>query len=244
MSNARGWQPQVNVTRHALPGQPADLAPPPERAAPVPCDIIIEGIDRPAVGGNGKVIEEAVHHLLQIQPLLCDRPVHHPLYRLFDLPEPFPQSFPNGVPQDEIASPLAGSADMREAEEGEGLRLATSLCLAIARRKAPEFNDPGFLRMQFQPELLQSLPKFVPKPLGIGTPLKAHHGVVGIADDDHVAVGVLPSPLVDPQVIDVMQIDVRQDRRAGSPNAKDNFRFERTILGWRGRCLLDLRRKR
>ena len=30
----------------------------------------------------------------------------------------------------------------------------------------------------------------------------------------------------------------------GSPNAKDNFRFERTILGWRGRCLLDLRRKR
>jgi hypothetical protein len=30
----------------------------------------------------------------------------------------------------------------------------------------------------------------------------------------------------------------------GSPNAKGNFRFERTISGWRGRCLLDLRRKR
>ena len=29
----------------------------------------------------------------------------------------------------------------------------------------------------------------------------------------------------------------------GSLNAKDNFRFERTIMGWRGRCMVDLRRK-
>src|ERR1700758_1091088 len=30
----------------------------------------------------------------------------------------------------------------------------------------------------------------------------------------------------------------------GSLNTKDNFRFERTIVGWRGRCVVDLRRKR
>ena len=67
--------------------------------------------------------------------------------------------------------------------------------------------------MQLQPELLQSLPKLVYKPLGVGTQLKTHHSVVGIADDDHIAVGVLPSPPVDPQVINVVQIDVCQDRR-------------------------------
>jgi RNA-directed DNA polymerase len=33
-------------------------------------------------------------------------------------------------------------------------------------------------------------------------------------------------------------------RSHGSSNAKDNFRFERAIVGWRGRCVLDLRRKR
>ena len=44
--------------------------------------------------------------------------------------------------------------------------------------------------------------------------------------------------------IKLMEHDVGQEWRQGSLNAKDNFRFERTILGWRGRCLLDLRRKR
>lgn len=30
----------------------------------------------------------------------------------------------------------------------------------------------------------------------------------------------------------------------GSTNAKDNFRFERMIVGWRERPVVDLRRKR
>ncbi|MHC2557976.1 hypothetical protein ACVJ6Q_009313, partial [Bradyrhizobium elkanii] len=30
----------------------------------------------------------------------------------------------------------------------------------------------------------------------------------------------------------------------GSLNAKDNFRFERVIVGWRDRAVVDLRRKR
>jgi retron-type reverse transcriptase len=32
-------------------------------------------------------------------------------------------------------------------------------------------------------------------------------------------------------------------RGDGSLNAKDNFRFERTIVGWRGQRVIDLRRK-
>jgi hypothetical protein len=33
MAEARGWQPEVGQSLHALPRQPADLTPPPERAA-------------------------------------------------------------------------------------------------------------------------------------------------------------------------------------------------------------------
>jgi hypothetical protein len=40
-----------------------------------------------------------------------------------------------------------------------------------------------------------------------------------------------------------MQVDVGEQRRDGSLNAKDNFRFERTIMGWRERRVVDLRRK-
>jgi neutral trehalase len=35
-----------------------------------------------------------------------------------------------------------------------------------------------------------------------------------------------------------------QEGRLGALNAKDNFHFERTIGGWRGGCVVDLRRKR
>jgi hypothetical protein len=76
-------------------------------------------------------------------------------------------------------------------------KVAEPLCLAVALRKAPEFDDPGLLRMQLQSELLQSLSKFVQEPLGNWAPLEAHDGVVGIADDDDLAVSFLLPPLVD-----------------------------------------------
>jgi hypothetical protein len=47
-----------------------------------------------------------------------------------------------------------------------------------------------------------------------------------------------------PHIERVVQEQVRQKRRDGSLNAKDNFRFERAIVGWRGQCVVDLRRKR
>jgi hypothetical protein len=41
-----------------------------------------------------------------------------------------------------------------------------------------------------------------------------------------------------------MTPEIRPGRADGSLNAKDNFRFERAIVGWRGQCVVDLRRKR
>jgi hypothetical protein len=42
-------------------------------------------------------------------------------------------------------------------------------------------------------------------------------------------VRALPTPCLDPQIEYVMKIDVRQKRRGYSPNAKDNFCFERAL---------------
>jgi hypothetical protein len=41
-----------------------------------------------------------------------------------------------------------------------------------------------------------------------------------------------------------MEINVRQQGRNYSPNAKGNFQFERVITGWRGTPLVDLRLKK
>jgi len=46
-----------------------------------------------------------------------------------------------------------------------------------------------------------------------------------------------------PHVERVVQEQVRQQGTDHSLNAKDNLRFERTIVGWRGQRVIDLRRK-
>ena len=67
--------------------------------------------------------------------------------------------------------------------------------------------------MQRQAELRQPLPQIAEEPLGIRLPLEADDGVVGVADDDHLAVALALAPLVRPEVVDVVQVDVRQERR-------------------------------
>jgi hypothetical protein len=48
---------------------------------------------------------------------------------------------------------------------------------------------------------------------GIGLALEAGHHVIGIAHDDHVASGHASSPARGPQVEDVVQVDVGEQRR-------------------------------
>ena len=88
-------------------------------------------------------------------------------------------------------------------------------------------------RLEVGKELLCFVPVF-----------EANDGVVRVAHDNHVTGGASLPPLVDPLIIDMMEANVRQERADGSLNAKDNFRFERAIVGWRGQCVVDLRRKR
>ncbi len=56
MPDACRRQEEVDPSFHALPCQPAVLAPPPQRPKPIRPDMAIERIDRLAVGGNGEVI--------------------------------------------------------------------------------------------------------------------------------------------------------------------------------------------
>ena len=67
--------------------------------------------------------------------------------------------------------------------------------------------------------------------------------VVRIAHDNHVAGGASLPPLVDPLIINMMKVDVRQERADHSPNAKGNFCFDRVIPLDRSQVVLDLRLK-
>src|SRR5215472_14097410 len=42
--------------------------------------------------------------------------------------------------------------------------------------------------------------------------LEAGHQIIGVTHDDHVAAGFLPSPAFGPQIENVMQVDVAEER--------------------------------
>ena len=109
--------------------------------------------------------------------------------------------------------PHAGSAaDEREPQEGEGLRFAQTTPPASLRRKAAELQQAGLFPVQLEPELLKPRSHRIPEAPRIGLVLKAHHQIIGVAHDDHVAGGLAPPPLLGPEVEDVVQVDVGKQR--------------------------------
>ena len=66
--------------------------------------------------------------------------------------------------------------------------------------------------MQRQRELLQPFAHRFEEAPGVGLVLEADDDIVGIAHDDHVARSLAPSPAVGPEVEDVVQVDVGQQR--------------------------------
>ena len=82
----------------------------------------------------------------------------------------------------------------------------------VLRRKATELDQSGLVRMKRQRELPQPFAHRVPEAPGVGLMLEAHDEVVGVPDHDHVARGFAPSPALGPEVENVVEIDVREQR--------------------------------
>ena len=138
--------------------------------------------------------------------------MHAPPHLLFDPVQLRPHAVLPGFPFDQEFTPAGFSADEGEAQEVEGLRLAEPSCLAVLGRKASELDEPCLLGMQRQRKLLQPLAQLAPEAPGITLVLKADDEVVGVAHDDHVTRGLAPTPALNPEVEDVVQVDVGQER--------------------------------
>src|SRR6266540_40508 len=102
---------------------------------------------------------------------------------------------------------------MREAEKVERLRLAQTPTRPTIGREPAELDQSRLVRVQFQGELREPLAQVPEKPLGVLLMLEPDDEVVGEADDDHVTVRAPPPPPLGPQVEDVVQIHVGEQRR-------------------------------
>src|SRR5712691_9595621 len=212
MEDAGYGEPIVHQLLHPLKCRCVLVAASRERTPPQVADMMAECRQCPIVGRHCVVVEVAGDDLRQPFPLDRDRLMHAPPQLLLDLLELGPHAVAPGVPFDLELVPACLAADEGEAQEVEGLRLAEPTPLAVFRRKASELDQPGLLGVKRQRKLFQSLAQRVQKAPGVALVLEADNEVVGIAHDDHVAGGLVPSPVVGPQVEHIVQVDVGEQR--------------------------------
>ena len=130
-------------------------------------DLGAEGRDRIGVAGHGEVGEVSVHHASQPLPLHGDGFVPASLELFFDLAQLGPHQLLDRDASDPEPSALGRRTQVREAEEVERLGLPESPCCSSPGGVSPELDQPGFVGMQFEPELRKSLTKIGQEPLRI-----------------------------------------------------------------------------
>src|SRR6266511_211491 len=173
--------------------------------------------DRRPVARHGVVGAVAPHHACQPPSLLGDGLIPTSLELVFDLSELGPHPLGDRDPPHPEPPVPPLPADMRETEELKRLRLAQAPRPSTFGGVPAELDEPGLVGMQLQPELREAFAKVGEEPLCVGLPLKARGEVVRKAHDDHIPVRVAAPPPVGPQVEDVVQVDVRQQRRCRCP---------------------------
>jgi hypothetical protein len=82
---------------------------------------------------------------------------------------------------------------------------------------AAELDQPGLVRIKRQRKLAQSLAHRLQEAPGVVLALEPNDDIVGVAHDDHVARGLVPSPALGPEIVGVVQVDVGQERRDRRP---------------------------
>src|ERR671933_2229571 len=156
--------------------------------------MVAEGHKRPTVRRHRMVSEIADNHLLQPPPLRGDGLMQAPAQRLLHGLELRPHAVTTALPLKLESAAARPAADEREAQEAEGLRFAKAPPRPVRRRLAAELDQPGLVRMQPQPERLQTPTERLPEAPGLGLVLEADHDVVRVAYEDHGALRRAPSP--------------------------------------------------
>src|SRR5512142_1229614 len=96
--------------------------------------------------------------------------------------------------------------------EIERLRLPGAPLLPVRGGEPPELDQPRLARVQLQGEPREPLAEIPQELPGVSQMLEPGDEVVGETHDDHVAARVPPPPPLGPQVKDIVEVDVRQQR--------------------------------
>src|SRR5262249_17511804 len=111
----------------------------------------------------------------------------------------------------EVPFPSLATA-MRKTQEVERLRFAVAAISSIVFRIAAELDDSRFVGMQLETKPRESLAQFRQKPLCFVSMLESRDKVIRKTHEDYLPARLLPSPSLNPEVENIVEIDVRQQR--------------------------------
>src|ERR1022692_38154 len=123
-----------------------------------------------------------------------------------------PQSFCRCPPPDHKMALRVPTTIVGEPEKREGFRFSLSALPSIRCREASKLDQSRLLRMDLQSKLRQPFLEIPQEPLCVCLVLKSGDEIVGVADDDNVATRDFLPPDLGPQVENIVQIHVREQR--------------------------------
>jgi hypothetical protein len=213
MRDALGGNPAVNQHLEAPPVQAGFLTAEAQLPPPQPDDPPPEGAQGPHVPRHGVVVEVTLHDRPEPLAGLGNRlmaPLAELLMHRFQLRD---HALARRLAADREGARLSVPlANMREAQKVERVRLAFAPLLPVCDGVWPKLDQACLLRVEFQPELVQAVLQRCQEPLCLTSVLEAEHKVIGKADDHHVPLRDTFAPGLHPQVEDIVQIAVGQQR--------------------------------
>ena len=176
-------------------------------------DLDAETLQPLRVEGHRVVREVSAYH--SAEPLSLDRygQVASPKERLADLLQLRPQSVLHRVPKQHEPPRPRLPADVREAQEVEGFRLAMPTLATPLLGEPAEAQQPRLVRVELEPEMLEAPWQLRMEPPGVDLVLESQHDIVGVPDYVHRPSHTSCSPLLDPEVEHVVKIHIREERR-------------------------------
>src|SRR6202163_229344 len=170
-----------------------------KRALPHEFQPIPKDAHRPKISRYSVVLIEALQNAPQPCSGLVQRFVHPAAQRLLNLLQLRHHPLFRRLTPDHKQAPWTAPTLVNESEECERLCFLLSPLAPVHGRKPAELQQTRLLRMKFQIELRQPLPKLVQESLGISLILKPHHQIVRVADNNNLPARHLLTPCFHPK---------------------------------------------
>jgi hypothetical protein len=212
MTDASKRQPTGNIALHPSPRQMAFLTTTLKHSPPEPSECHTEVADRHCIHRYSIVVHMAKEDRAYIGAHFRDGLVHAPTKLGFDYSELALPPRAQRLSKHREPSLARLSAAVSKSQEIEGLGLALTSALPVFFRISPELNQARLLGMEFQPKTSQPFPKLAQKPFPILSVLEANNKIIGKPHYHHISSGFVCSPLMNPKVQHIVQVDVGQQR--------------------------------